>query len=155
MVTLLTSLATLTSAITGLSLVSAWPVPASDWLTRTARPSLSQLAMCGAHDDIITLVTDNYQLLWLDYHNLPQQVKQMLTKISNEDLNIKAFVSLTADSLDTRGPGHNFSDPQNLLTHHFYLTRGQGLGGSVHKLTVYSNVNARDDSPGNLYFRWK
>ena len=43
---------------------------------------LSQLAMCGAHDDIITLVTDNYHPLWLDYHNLPHEAKQMLHRIS-------------------------------------------------------------------------
>ena len=42
---------------------------------------LSQLAMCGAHDDIITLVTDNYHPLWLDYHNLPHESKQMLHRI--------------------------------------------------------------------------
>ena len=46
----------------GLSLVSHCPVLASDWPAGSALP-LSQLAMCGAHDDVITLVTDNYQLL--------------------------------------------------------------------------------------------
>ena len=47
----------------GLSLVSDCPLLASDWLVVSARPPVSQLAMCGAHDDIITLVNDNYQLL--------------------------------------------------------------------------------------------
>ena len=46
----------------GLSLVSQCPVLASDWPAGSALP-LSQLTMCGAHDDVITLVTDNYQLL--------------------------------------------------------------------------------------------
>ena len=62
MVALLTSLVTLTPAM----LASHWSVPGLSW-PLIGWPGqlvpLFQLAMCGAHDDIITLVTDNYQLL--------------------------------------------------------------------------------------------
>ena len=62
MVALLTSLATLTPAM----LASHWSVPGLSWPLIGWPGQLAplfQLAMCGAHDDIITLVTDNYQLL--------------------------------------------------------------------------------------------